>query len=57
MPLIGHIRVAGAPLHDEPDNGELNYDYLFSLIETHAYDALSSSSSSKICNTSSVEAG
>ncbi len=37
MPLIGHIRVAGAPLHDEPDNGELNYDYLFSVIETHAY--------------------
>lgn len=35
--LIGHIRIAGVPMGEEPDTGEVNYDYLLSLLETHGY--------------------
>ena len=35
--LIGHIRIAGVPTGEEPDMGEINYDYLLSLLETQGY--------------------
>ncbi|WP_186184546.1 2-oxo-tetronate isomerase [Burkholderia gladioli] len=35
---IGHIQVAGVPERHEPDLGELNYLYLFELIDTLGYD-------------------
>jgi 2-dehydrotetronate isomerase len=35
---IGHIQVAGAPERHEPDVGELNYPYLFELIDALGYD-------------------
>lgn len=35
---IGHIQVAGVPERHEPDLGELNYSYLFDLIDTLGYD-------------------
>ncbi|MGA3246707.1 MAG: 2-oxo-tetronate isomerase [Paraburkholderia sp.] len=35
---IGHIQVAGVPERHEPDLGELNYPYLFDLIDTLGYD-------------------
>ncbi|HOE42837.1 MAG TPA: hydroxypyruvate isomerase family protein [Rhodoferax sp.] len=34
---VGHIQVAGVPERHEPDVGELNYPYLFSLIDTLGY--------------------
>lgn len=36
-PLIGHIRIAGVPMREEPDTGEVNYDYLFFLLDSHDY--------------------
>ena len=38
MAGIGHIQVAGVPERHEPDLGELNYPYLFDLIDTLGYD-------------------
>ena len=35
---IGHIQVAGVPDRHEPDVGELNYRYLFQLIDSLGYD-------------------
>lgn len=35
---IGHIQVAGVPERHEPDIGELNYPYLFELIDALGYD-------------------
>jgi 2-dehydrotetronate isomerase len=35
---IGHIQVAGVPERHEPDLGEVNYPYLFDLIDTLGYD-------------------
>ena len=35
---IGHIQVASVPERREPDSGELNYPYLFDLIDTLGYD-------------------
>ena len=37
MPVIAHIRVAGAPLRQEPDDGEISYAYIFSLLAAHGY--------------------
>lgn len=34
---IGHIQVAGVPYRNEPDTGEINYSYLFDLIDTLGY--------------------
>jgi hydroxypyruvate isomerase len=34
---IGHIQVAGVPERHEPDSGELNYPWLFSLIDELGY--------------------
>ncbi|MBI3284212.1 MAG: hydroxypyruvate isomerase family protein [Burkholderiales bacterium] len=34
---IGHIQIAGVPERQEPDSGELNYPYLFDLIDELGY--------------------
>ena len=33
MGAVGHFQIAGVPLRHEPDLGELNYPYLFSVID------------------------
>ena len=38
FPLIGHIQVAGVPERHEPSVGEINYPYLFALIDQLGYD-------------------
>ncbi|MGH8780202.1 2-oxo-tetronate isomerase [Paraburkholderia sp.] len=38
MAGIGHIQIAGVPERHEPDIGELNYPYLFDLIDSLGYD-------------------
>jgi hydroxypyruvate isomerase len=38
MPHIGHIQIAGAPGRTEPDVGELNYAYLFRVIDELRYE-------------------
>ncbi|WP_455280783.1 2-oxo-tetronate isomerase [Cupriavidus necator] len=38
MPGIGHIQIAGVPERHEPDLGELNYPYLFEVIDALGYD-------------------
>lgn len=38
LPGVGHIQVAGVPERQEPDVGELNYPYLFALIDELGYD-------------------
>jgi hydroxypyruvate isomerase len=35
---VGHIQVAGVPERHEPDVGEVNYPYLFALIDELGYD-------------------
>ena len=35
---IGHIQIAGVPERHEPDLGELNYPYLFALIDALGYE-------------------
>lgn len=35
--LICHVRIAGVPLRDEPDNGEIDYGYVLSVLENHAF--------------------
>jgi hydroxypyruvate isomerase len=34
---IGHIQIAGVPTRNEPDIGEINYPYLFELIDALGY--------------------
>jgi len=34
---VGHIQIAGVPQRHEPTLGEVNYDYLFALLDTLAY--------------------
>ena len=38
LPGIGHIQIAGVPERHEPDLGEINYPYLFNLIDELGYD-------------------
>lgn len=35
---VGHIQIAGVPERHEPDSGEVNYPYLFGLIDALGYD-------------------
>ncbi len=35
---VGHIQIAGVPQRHEPDLGEVNYPYLFALLDELAYD-------------------
>jgi len=34
---VGHIQIAGVPKRHEPDTGELNYPYLFALLDELGY--------------------
>ena len=38
QPHIGHIQIAGVPERHEPDTGEVNYVYLFNLLDELGYD-------------------
>jgi hydroxypyruvate isomerase len=40
LPLkrVGHIQIASVPDRNEPDRGELSYDYLFDLIDELGFD-------------------
>lgn len=38
LPHIGHIQIASVPDRNEPDDGELNYPYLFRLLDELGYD-------------------
>jgi len=35
---VGHIQIASVPERNEPDRGELDYDYVFDLIDELGYD-------------------
>ena len=35
---VGHVQVAGVPERQEPDIGEVNYPYLFALLDELGYD-------------------
>jgi len=35
---VGHLQVAGVPQRQEPDTGELNFRYLFDVIDALGYD-------------------
>jgi hydroxypyruvate isomerase len=37
LPHIGHIQIAGVPGRNEPDSGEVNYPYLFALLDELQY--------------------
>ncbi|MGI4849381.1 MAG: 2-oxo-tetronate isomerase [Janthinobacterium lividum] len=37
-PFIGHVQLAGAPGRHEPDRGEINYPYLFGVLDELGYD-------------------
>lgn len=36
-PVIGHVQIASAPERNEPDDGELNYRYLFAELDRIGY--------------------
>jgi hydroxypyruvate isomerase len=38
LPYIGHFQVAGVPARNEPDVGEVNYAWLFKLLDELKYD-------------------
>jgi hydroxypyruvate isomerase len=38
LPHVGHVQIAGVPGRHEPDVGEINYPYLFSLLDELGYD-------------------
>ena len=35
---ISHIQISGVPGRHEPDSGEINYPYLFDLVDTSGYE-------------------
>jgi hydroxypyruvate isomerase len=37
MPMCGHIQIAGCPGRNEPDTGEVRYEYLFRLLDELGY--------------------
>lgn len=37
LPVIDHFQIAGVPGRHEPDNGEINFSYLFNLIDSLGY--------------------
>lgn len=37
FPVIGHVQIAGVPDRQEPDRGEINYPYLFGLLDRLGY--------------------
>lgn len=38
QPHVGHVQIAGVPGRHEPDVGEINYPYLFRLLDDLGYD-------------------
>jgi 2-dehydrotetronate isomerase len=38
LPGVGHIQIAGVPDRHEPDQGEINFPYLFTLLDSLGYD-------------------
>ena len=38
LPHIGHMQIAGVPERHEPDTGEVNYPYLFDLLDDLGYE-------------------
>ncbi|MGB3289046.1 MAG: 2-oxo-tetronate isomerase [Burkholderiaceae bacterium] len=38
QPYVGHIQIAGVPERHEPDTGEVNYAYLFGLLDELGYE-------------------
>jgi len=38
VPHIGHVQIAGVPGRTEPDTGEINYGYLFKVLDDLRYD-------------------
>ncbi len=38
LPLVAHIQIAGVPERHEPDVGEVNYPYLFALLDDLGYE-------------------
>jgi hydroxypyruvate isomerase len=38
LPRVAHIQIAGVPERHEPDRGEVNYVYLFDLLDELSYD-------------------
>ena len=38
LPHVGHVQIAGVPGRNEPDVGELNYEYLFRVLDELKYD-------------------
>ena len=37
LPHLGHVQIAGVPERHEPDEGEVNYRYLFRLLDDLGY--------------------
>ena len=37
FPRIGHIQIAAVPTRFEPDEGEVNYPYIFALLDELGY--------------------
>lgn len=37
LPHVGHIQIAGVPFRNEPDVGEVNYPYLYRLLDELGY--------------------
>ncbi len=37
LPHVGHVQIAGVPSRNEPDVGEVNYPYLFRLLDESGY--------------------
>ncbi len=35
---VGHFQLAGVPERHEPNTGEVNYEYLFEVIDTTGYE-------------------
>jgi hydroxypyruvate isomerase len=38
LPQVGHLQIAGVPDRHEPDAGEVNYPYLFAVMDQLGYD-------------------
>jgi hydroxypyruvate isomerase len=38
LPHIGHFQIAGVPGRNEPNTGEINYEYLFKLLDELKYE-------------------
>ena len=38
LPQVGHIQIAGVPGRHEPDIGEINYAWIFKLLDELKYD-------------------